>query len=51
MIYHQDEPIADPVCVPIYFVSKLAKECGTTVIQVGEGATNSSADTNTGLIF
>jgi asparagine synthase (glutamine-hydrolysing) len=38
LIYHQDEPIADPVCVPIYFVSKLAKENGTTVIQVGEGS-------------
>src|SRR3990172_5563020 len=38
LVYHQDEPIADPVCVPIYFVSKLAKDCGTTVIQVGEGS-------------
>lgn len=38
LIYHQDEPIADPVCVPIYFVSKLAKDNGTTVIQVGEGS-------------
>ena len=38
MIFHQDEPIADPVCVPLYFVSKLAREQGTTVIQVGEGS-------------
>jgi asparagine synthase (glutamine-hydrolysing) len=38
LIYHQDEPIADPVCVPIYYVSKLARESGTIVIQVGEGA-------------
>lgn len=38
LVYHQDEPIADPVCVPIYFVSKLAKDNGTTVIQVGEGS-------------
>ncbi|MFQ5409436.1 MAG: asparagine synthase (glutamine-hydrolyzing), partial [Anaerolineales bacterium] len=38
LIYHQDEPIADPVCVPVYFVSKLAKDAGTTVVQVGEGA-------------
>lgn len=38
LIYHQDEPIADPVCVPLYFVSKLAKDSGTTVIQVGEGS-------------
>ena len=38
LIYHQDEPIADPVCVPFYYVSKLARESGTTVVQVGEGA-------------
>jgi asparagine synthase (glutamine-hydrolysing) len=38
MVYHQDEPIGDPVCVPLYYVSKLAKDSGTTVIQVGEGA-------------
>lgn len=38
MIRLQDEPIADPVCVPIYFVSKLAKENGVTVCQLGEGA-------------
>lgn len=38
MIRHQDEPIADPVCVPVYYVSKLAKDNGVTVCQVGEGA-------------
>jgi asparagine synthase (glutamine-hydrolysing) len=38
MIFHQDEPIADPVCVPLYYVSKLARQSGTTVIQVGEGS-------------
>ncbi len=38
MIAHQDEPIADPVCVPVYFVSKLARDNGVTVCQVGEGA-------------
>jgi asparagine synthase (glutamine-hydrolysing) len=38
LIYHQDEPIADPVCVPLYYVSKLARDNGTTVIQVGEGS-------------
>ncbi len=38
MVHHQDEPLADPVCVPLYFVSKLAKDSGTTVVQVGEGA-------------
>ncbi|HOD40246.1 MAG TPA: asparagine synthase (glutamine-hydrolyzing) [Candidatus Wallbacteria bacterium] len=38
MIRHQDEPIADPVCFPIYAVSKLARENGVIVCQVGEGA-------------
>jgi asparagine synthase (glutamine-hydrolysing) len=38
LIFHQDEPIADPVCVPLYYVSKLARESGTTVVQVGEGS-------------
>jgi asparagine synthase (glutamine-hydrolysing) len=38
MIKLQDEPIADPVCFPVYFVSKLAKDNGVTVCQVGEGA-------------
>ena len=37
MVKIQDEPIADPVCVPLYFVSKLARESGTYIIQVGEG--------------
>lgn len=34
----QDEPIADNVCIPLYFLSQLVKESGTTVVQVGEGA-------------
>ncbi|HKY22424.1 MAG TPA: asparagine synthase (glutamine-hydrolyzing) [Vicinamibacterales bacterium] len=38
LIHHQDEPIADPVCVPVYFVAKLAKSHGVTVCQVGEGS-------------
>lgn len=38
MVELQDEPIADPVCVPVYYVSKLAREHGVTVCQVGEGA-------------
>lgn len=38
LIFHQDEPIADPVCVPLFYVSKLARETGTTVVQVGEGS-------------
>jgi asparagine synthase (glutamine-hydrolysing) len=38
MVQLQDEPIADPVCVPVYYVSKLARENGVTVAQVGEGS-------------
>ena len=38
MAHLQDEPIADPVCIPLYYVSKLARENGVTVCQVGEGA-------------
>lgn len=38
MIALQDEPIADPVCVPVYYVSKLARDNGVIVAQVGEGA-------------
>jgi asparagine synthase (glutamine-hydrolysing) len=38
MIHHQDEPLADWVCVPLYYVSKLARESGTIVVQVGEGS-------------
>ena len=38
MVWHQDEPNADPVCVPLYFVSKLCRKSGTIVAQVGEGS-------------
>jgi asparagine synthase (glutamine-hydrolysing) len=38
MVRLQDEPIADPVCVPVYFVSALARDHGVSVCQVGEGA-------------
>lgn len=38
MVHFQDEPIADPVCVPVYYVSKLARDHGVTVCQVGEGS-------------
>jgi len=38
LVFHQDEPIADPVCFPIFHVSRLAKENGVTVCQVGEGS-------------
>jgi asparagine synthase (glutamine-hydrolysing) len=38
IIRHQDEPLADPVCMPVYYVSKLARDAGVIVCQVGEGS-------------
>jgi asparagine synthase (glutamine-hydrolysing) len=38
LIYHQDEPIADWVCIPLYFVSRLVRESGTIMVLVGEGS-------------
>jgi asparagine synthase (glutamine-hydrolysing) len=38
MVRLQDEPIADPVCVPVYYLSKLARDNGVVVAQVGEGS-------------
>lgn len=38
LIYHQDEPIGDPACLPMHFVSQAAKQHGITVVLVGEGS-------------
>ena len=38
LAYHQDDPAADWTAVPQHFVSKLARDSGTIVIQCGEGA-------------
>ena len=38
MVFLQDEPIGDPVCVPLFYVAKLARDCGVIVCQLGEGA-------------
>jgi asparagine synthase (glutamine-hydrolysing) len=38
LVYLQDEPIADPVCMPVYFLSKLARDSGIVVAQAGEGS-------------
>ncbi len=35
--WHMDEPLADPACVPLYFVSKVARE-HVKVVLSGEGA-------------
>ena len=36
--FYEDEPNADPVCIPLYFLSKLTREKKTIVVQVGEGS-------------
>jgi asparagine synthase (glutamine-hydrolysing) len=38
LVHHADEPLADPVCVPLYSVCKLARERGIKVVLAGEGA-------------
>jgi asparagine synthase (glutamine-hydrolysing) len=38
LIFHQDEPLSDWTAIPQHFVSRLARDTGTIVIQVGEGA-------------
>jgi asparagine synthase (glutamine-hydrolysing) len=41
LIHHQDEPIADPVCVPLFHLARLTKRSGVTVVQIGEGSDES----------
>ncbi|MFJ8360422.1 asparagine synthase (glutamine-hydrolyzing) [Streptomyces sp. NPDC093984] len=38
MVHHQDEPLADPVCMPLGFVCALARRRGVPVVLAGEGA-------------
>jgi len=38
MVYQLDEPLADCVCVPFYYVALSARTAGMKVVQVGEGA-------------
>jgi asparagine synthase (glutamine-hydrolysing) len=38
MIHHQDEPTSDWTAIPQHFVTKLARDTGTVVVQVGEGS-------------
>lgn len=37
MVWHLDEPLADPSCIPLFFISKLARKYITVVLS-GEGA-------------
>jgi asparagine synthase (glutamine-hydrolysing) len=41
LVHHQDEPIADPVCVPLFHLARLTKRSGVTVVQIGEGSDES----------
>lgn len=38
MVYHQDEPLADCVCIPLYYVAKLARDSGVKIVLSGEGS-------------
>jgi len=38
IIYHEDEPIADPVNLPLYYLAKMTRDNGVIVTHVGEGA-------------
>src|SRR5439155_20340180 len=37
IVWHLDEPVADPACVPLYFLARRAKQ-DVTVVLSGEGA-------------
>lgn len=37
-IWYQDEPIGEPASIPLYYVCRLAKDMGVTVLLTGEGA-------------
>lgn len=38
LVEQQDEPLADWVCIPLHFVSDLARDAGLKVVLVGEGS-------------
>jgi asparagine synthase (glutamine-hydrolysing) len=38
LVHHQDEPLADPVCLPLHFICHLARRSGVKVLLAGEGA-------------
>jgi asparagine synthase (glutamine-hydrolysing) len=45
LVWYLDEPLADPTCIPLYFISRLAKNY-VTVILSGEGADETLAGYN-----
>jgi asparagine synthase (glutamine-hydrolysing) len=38
MVGQQDEPLGDPACLPMHFVSRAAHQAGIKVVLVGEGS-------------
>ncbi|MBI4994748.1 asparagine synthase (glutamine-hydrolyzing) [Candidatus Peregrinibacteria bacterium] len=38
LAHHNDDPNGDPVCFPLYYVSKLIRDSGVIMAQVGEGS-------------
>ncbi len=38
VVYHLDEPINDPACIPTYLLAKHVKECGIKAVLTGEGS-------------
>jgi asparagine synthase (glutamine-hydrolysing) len=38
LVHHADEPLADPVCIPLTAVTALARDSGVKVVLAGEGA-------------
>ena len=38
LVYQQDEPIGDPACLPMHFLSRAARKDGIIVVLVGEGS-------------
>jgi asparagine synthase (glutamine-hydrolysing) len=38
LIYGQDEPLADWVCLPLQLLARLVRQSGVIVVQVGEGS-------------
>jgi asparagine synthase (glutamine-hydrolysing) len=38
MVHQQDEPLGDPACLPMHFVSRAAHRAGIKVVLVGEGS-------------
>ncbi|MFQ5657196.1 MAG: asparagine synthase (glutamine-hydrolyzing) [Candidatus Methylomirabilales bacterium] len=37
-LWHMDEPVADPASIPLYYVSRLARDNGVIVVLSGEGS-------------